>query len=309
MDHIETEYGRLEGVEFHSLYSNGKTDGCKVSVKNTLTTPYGDFVPQYFSEDMGRRTHKPVYFYKNGALKSLPLQERTTVMTGAGEIPAELVTFYESGSIKRVFPLDGKLSGFWSWQNEVSLAEELHLQTPAGEIRAKIIAVRFHESGAVKSVTLWPGQSVSIDTPYGRQTARTGIAFYENGAVRSYEPYRKTVFPTPIGMMTAFDNEPNGIHGDLNSLRFDGNGLVSALSTIDNKVEVTFPGGSRQEFKPGIKNNVCGDERKISVPMKIRFEKGCIIFNDGTPFELDRYKFEVKPHDIKTQMPVYSCAG
>ncbi len=148
MSSIDTLYGTLDGVSFHSQYSNGETDGCKLSKKNTLATPYGDFVPQYETEDMGRRPRKPVRFHKSGA-------------------------------IKRVFPLDGKLSGFWSWKNEFDLAEKTRLRTPAGTVTARIIAVRF----------------------------------YENGALRSFEPLRRIVVPTPVGMMTAFDNEPNGIHG------------------------------------------------------------------------------------------------
>jgi len=309
MTSIDTLYGTLDGVSFHSLYSNGKTDGCKISGKNTLATPYGDFIPQYEAEDMGRRTRKPICFYKSGALKSLPLQQQTAVKTPAGTIPAELITFHENGAVKRVFPLDGKLSGFWSWKNEFALAEETTLRTPAGAITAKIIAVQFYESGAIKSITLWPGQKASIPAPYGEQEFRTGVSFYENGALRSLEPLRRTVVPTPVGMMTAFDNEPNGIHGDINSLQFDPDGLVSALCTIDEEVVVSFPGGNRQVFSPGVKNNVCGDERKISVPMKIRFEKGAVIFNQSAPFELDRFSFEVRKHSLQTDMPAYSCTG
>lgn len=309
MSFTDTLYGRLDGVTFDPLFSNGKTDGCTVSKKNTLAAPFGKLVPQFETEDIGRRAKKPVYFFKSGALKSLPLQQQTRVKTPAGEIPAELITFYESGAIKRIFPLDGKLSGFWSWQNESALAEELMLTTPAGNVSAKILAIQFYESGALKSITLWPGQRASIATPYGEKEFRTGVAFYENGALRSFEPLKKTEIPTFVGMMTAFDNEPNGIHGDLNSLQFDSNGLVSALCTIDNEVAVYSPGGNRQIFKPGIKNNVCGDERKVSVPMKIRFEKGAVIFNGSPPFQLDRYSFEVRKHTLKTGMPKYACTG
>ncbi len=309
MTYIDTLYGRIDGITFESLYSNGNTDGCTVVKKNILTTPFGDLIPQFETEDMGRRAKKPVYFFKNGALKSLPLQQQTRVRTPVGEIPAELVTFYESGAIKRIFPLDGKLSGFWSWKNELALAGESTLSTPAGKVTAKILALRFHESGALKSITLWPGQKAQLETPYGKKEFRTGAAFYENGSLRSFEPLKKTEIPTPIGVMTAFDNEPNGIHGDLNSLQLDHNGLVSALCTIDNEVVVYFPGGNRQTFTPGTKNNVCGDERKISVPMKIRFEKGAVFFNESAPFRFDRYSFEVRKHTQKTVMPAYACAG
>ena len=69
MTTISTLYGDLSGVEFRTLFSNGKMDGCLVTQHNTLTTPYGSLVPQYEAEDMGRRTVKPMYFNKDGSLK------------------------------------------------------------------------------------------------------------------------------------------------------------------------------------------------------------------------------------------------
>ncbi len=309
MSFIDTFYGRISNATFDPLYSNVKSDGCTVVSKNILNTPFGDLIPQYEAEDMGRRSRKPLYFFKSGVLKSMPLQQQTRVRTPAGEIPAELITFYESGAMKRVFPLDGKLSGFWSWQNESALAEESTVETPAGSITAKLLSLQFYENGALKSVTLWPGQHAAIETPYGLKEFRTGVAFYENGGLRSFEPYKKIEIPTPVGMMTAYDNEPNGIHGDSNSLQFDENGLVSALSTIDDEVTILFPSGERQLFKPGVKNNVCGDERKISVPMKIRFEKNAVIFNNSVPFTFDLYSFEIGKHRLKTEEPVYSCSA
>ena len=306
---IDTLFGRLNGATVDPLFSNKKVNGCIVSKKNVFSTPFGELIPQFETEDIGRRERKPVYFYKSGAVKTLPLQHQTKVKTPFGEISAELITFYESGALKRIFPLDGKLSGFWSWQNESMLAEESGLDTPAGYIKAKLLSVQFYEYGELKSLTLWPGQKATISTPYGEKEFRKGAAFYENGMLRSFEPQKKTEIPTPIGTMVAFDNEPNGIHGDLNSLQFDNTGLVSGLSTIDNEVSVYFPGGGRQIFKPGVKNNVCGDERKVTVPLKIRFDKGAVHFNNSTPFRLDLYSFDVRKHTRKTSMPAYTCTG
>lgn len=308
MTFIDTLYGRIDGVTFDPLYSNVKSDGCTVMLKNILKTPFGKMVPQYETEDIGRRARKPLYFFKSGNLKSLPLQQQTIVETPVGKIPVELITFYESGAIKRVFPLDGKLSGFWSWQNESALAEKSTVKTPAGKITAKLLSLQFYENGTLKNVALWPGQHASIATPYGTKEFRTGVAFYENGALRSFEPHKRIDIPTPVGIMTAYDNEPNGIHGDSNSLRFDENGLVSALSTIDNEVTVFFPSGNMQTFRPGTKNNVCGDERKVSVPMKIRFERDAVIFNDSIPFSHALYSFKTVRHTLKTEEPAYACS-
>ena len=63
MSNASTIYGDLSGVEFRTIYSNGKTDGCLVTEANTLTTSYGTLVPQYEAEDMGRRAVKPMDHY------------------------------------------------------------------------------------------------------------------------------------------------------------------------------------------------------------------------------------------------------
>ncbi len=309
MNFVDTRFGRIEGIHYDPLYSNRRTDGCDVTKKTVLSTPYGDLIPQYETEDIGRRARKPVYFFKNRNLKSLPIQQQTVIKTAVGDIPAELVTFYESGHIKRIFPLDGKLSGFWSWKNEMELAEPTTIDTPGGPVTAKLLGIQFYENSSLKSLTLWPNEEAEIETPYGCIAFRKGAAFYENGNLRSIEPLKKTDIPTPVGTITAFDNEPNGIHGDINSLQFDPDGLVSALSTIDNEIAVGFPSGSTQLFKPGSKNNVCGDERKVSVPMKVRFDKNTVIFNEGTPFSIESCSFDIRKHTLNTGMPAYACSA
>ncbi len=310
MTNTSTLYGDLSGVEFRSLFSNGKMDGCLVTQSNTLTTPYGTLVPQYEAEDMGRRTCKPIYFYKDGSLKSIALQSQTILETPVGAVPAELVTFHKNGSIKRVFPLDGKLSGFWGWKNEFALASELTFKSPVGTLSAKVIGFQFYESGALKSITLWPGQTLTVQTPMGEITVRKGLAFYESGAIRSFEPLKKIDIQTPIGIITSYDNEPNGIHGDINSVQLSEDGSIEALSTVDHAVEVSS-GKSGELFHPGVKNNVCGDERKVSVPMKVRFDKRRVMFHDNPKFsfEIEHCRFEVIKMDMTTKEPLYSCAG
>ena len=306
-----TLYGDLSGVEFRSLFSNGKMDGCLVTEPNQLITPYGTIVPQYEAEDMGRRSVKPLYFYKDGSLKSVALQSQTILETPVGALPAELITFHKNGAIKRLFPLDGKLSGFWGWKNEFALATELTINSPVGTLTAKMIGLQFYESGALKSITLWPGQTLTVPTPMGEITVRKGLAFYESGAIKSFEPLTKLAIETPIGTITSYDNEPNGIHGDINSVQLSEAGEIEALSTVDHAVQVSLSGESGKLFHPGVKNNVCGDERKVSVPMKIRFDKRWVMFHDNPQlsFDLERYRFEVKMMDKTTKEPAYSCAG
>lgn len=311
MESITTRYGEIRGIEFRTLFSNSKIDGCLVNMKNVLQTPYGAMIPIYEAEDMGRRTVKPVYFNKDGSLKSISLQNQALLDTPAGKIPAELVIFHKNGKLKRIFPLDGSLSGFWSWKNEYELSEELDLETPVGKIKSRIIGIQFYESGAMKSLTFWPSETVSIETPFGSTTVRKGLAFYETGEIRSFEPAFKTDVPTPLGILSTFDNEPNGIHGDINSVQLSRKGTIDALSTVDHEVEVSIPGKGVKLFKPGVKNNVCGDERKISVPMKIRFTGKTVMFHDNPDysFDLQRCLFTVRRTDRNTGDPLYSCTG
>ncbi|NTV01242.1 MAG: hypothetical protein HGB04_00450 [Chlorobiaceae bacterium] len=310
MASFTTLYGMLDGVEFRTLFSNGKTDGCLVSKENLLETPYGNLVPLYVAEDMGRRTVKPVYFYKSGALKSIALQERTLLTTPVGSVPAELVTFHESGSLKRIFPLDGKLSGFWTAKNEYELAEAITITSPVGELTARFIGLQFFESGALKSVTLWPGEFLDVRTPSGEFRARTGIAFHEDGAIRSIEPAGIVRVDTPIGIMTAYDNEPQGIHGDLNSLQFGPDGSIQALKTTADEILVIDLSGAGHRFSPGLKDNPCGAERKVVVPLKVRFSAGRILFDDHQQsFDLRQCRVKVMPFDRKAADPTYSCAS
>jgi len=310
MTDFKTIYGELRGVEFRTLYSNGKTDGCLVREENILSTPYGDLIPQFEAEDMGRRHLKPFYFYKSGAIKSVPLQTQTLLRTPVGGVPAELVTFYESGALKRLFPLDGKLSGFWTAKNEFALAEELTIESPLGSLRAKFIALQFFESGALKSLTLWPGEFLTLSTPAGQIRVRTGIAFYENGAIRSLEPAGVVKVETPIGELTAYDNDPQGIHGDLNSLQFSPEGGVMALKTVSEEITVIDQLGNPRLFAPWLKDNPCGAQRKVVVPLKVRFSKGRIIFDDRQEsFSMEQCRVEIRAFDRKAGDPAYSCAG
>lgn len=310
MTSFTTAYGILDGVEFRTLFSNGKTDGCLVSMENILKTPYGDLVPQYQAEDMGRRPVKPVYFYKSGALKSVALQEQTTLRTSVGQVPAELVTFHESGSIKRIFPLDGRLSGFWTSKNEYELAATITIDSPAGPLTAKFIGLQFYENGSLKSATLWPGELLSVKAGDREFRVRTGIAFHEDGSLRSIEPAGVVRVETPVGLVTAYDNDPQGIHGDLNSLQFNPDGSILALKTVAEEFVVIDQFGEGHRFAPGMKDNPCGAERKVVVPLKVRFSGGRILFEEHQQsFSLAQCRVRILPFDRKASSPSYSCAS
>ena len=93
--------------------------------QTVIRTKVGDLIPLYDISD-GRQKNRPsVEFFDSGEVYSVYLQERTNIKTPVGEIPAEFVTFYKSGAVKRVFPLYGQLSGFWTEDQEYELATEI----------------------------------------------------------------------------------------------------------------------------------------------------------------------------------------
>lgn len=310
MAELVTNFGVLQGVDIRSYYSNKKQDGALALESNEIQTPYGALVPQYEAEDMGRRQVKPIYYYKSGEIKSLPLQTQTSLKTSIGEIPAELVTFYQSGAIKRIFPLDGKLSGYWTWEEEQKLAEPVALQTPIGIIEAKFIGIQFYESGAIKSFTLWPKEIITVQTPAGEMNVRTGMSFYESGAVRSFEPAEPVSIETPIGDMLAYDSNPLGIHGDINSVQFTEEGKICALNTIDNEIKIIDKQNNRYLYKPLLKDALCGHKKKEPVPLRIQFTGSEIMFHgsENHKFSLSQCQFELTQKALPVEPITESCS-
>ncbi|ACF13351.1 conserved hypothetical protein [Chloroherpeton thalassium ATCC 35110] len=315
MEKVITNFGELTGTDFRTYFSNGKVDGALMKEANTLKTAYGEFVPQYEAEDMGRRAVKPVYFYKNGNLKSLPLQEQSVVKTSVGDMPAELITFYKSGAIKRLFPLDGKLSGFWSWKNEFQMAKAIDINTPLGHISAKVISAFFYESGALKSLTFWPGEVINLNTTFGETAVRIGVSFYEDGRLRSFEPAKAIDVETPIGALAAYDSKPLGVHGDINSLEIGEKGQLLSISTVTDEIKVIDKNNNRYIYKPLLKDALCGKEgSKETLPLKMKFDGDCVVFHHDPKhtFCLPDCQFEIHRNQLDAKSaaePAESCSA
>lgn len=296
MDTLTTLHGPLTGVSFADTYDNGNPRFVVVTRPNTMQTTAGALVPQYLDDELRRPRVEALAFHPTGQVRSVPLQERAEVRTPLGSMLAELVTFWPSGAVGRVFPLNGKLSGHWAWQDEAKLMEPLELPTPAGPLRAKFIAIAFHESGALRSLTMWPDEAVELDTPVGRLAARIGVAFYESGALRSLEPSSPLEVHTPIGTLRAYHNDPEGINGDVNSLQFTEDGRLAELSTVGDVITVTCPDGSRQQFRPVTRVNPCDGEETELTPLQVSFGTESVTIGgpDGRRFSLTRCSFQVE---------------
>lgn len=257
-------FSAIKSIPYHDI--NGLLESVQPLEAIKLETKVGFLTPIYEVEDHGRQKLSPVKFSSKGLIKTINLQTATKVETSIGEISAEMITFYPEGQIRRLFPLNGKLSGYWSENDEHKLAETIEIQTPLGIIKAKPIYFHFYETGELKSVTFWPKERIVIETHIGPINIKTGISFYKSGKLHSLEPAEQTIIDTPIGRIKAFDPDPIGINGEKNSLSFYEDGTLERISSIATKVEV-----NDTEFSPSEVPSLCDEEIMMLLPLKIEF--------------------------------------
>ncbi len=309
MEERKTKYGIIRGIITFENYASGALKECMLNAKSSIRLPCANLVPSYEREE-ARKKHIPsLTFYESGNLSNIALQKQTEISTPIGKIPAEFITFYESGKIKRVFPQNGKLSGYWSEKNEYDLAPIIRLKLPCGQINTKIIGILFYESGAVKSVTLWPADFIMVHTPCGELPLRIGIAFYESGAIRSVEPRRSVIVGTPIGELSAFDTEAIGIHADINSLAFDEEGGIASLTTSVNTVTVRADCGKEVVYHPGTVMSHFAEDMMSITPLKISFTKETVCFNNSAAdtYPITGHEFFIGKFDINKEKMCNEC--
>ena len=259
MDTLDTRYGSLSADGPVERHPDGGLRAAFLVAPFALDTTAGRLTPQHSSDDSRRMFKPPLTFHPNGQVRSVPLETRTVVHTPVGPLPAELITFHENGAIARVFPLNGKLSGYWTEADEGGLAEPLRIATPIGTLAAKFVAVAFDPAGRLRSLTLWPGEEIVVRAPCGNVPVRLGLSFHAGGTVCSLEPARPLEVSTPVGSIWAYDPDAVGISGDDNSLVFDGDGQVVRVATVRSSVLAQLPDGSRQELSPLVRDSICGD--------------------------------------------------
>lgn len=306
----KTQYGLLKGIYRLTRYPDGALKECTLVEPNTIETPFGVLMPQYEDDGLRRKFTHSLVFHPNGTLKSISLQEQTTFETAQGKMPAELVTFYDNGAIHRVFPLNGKLSGYWGEKKEYELEPVLHFEMNRLQFDKKIIGISFYTSGAVHSFTFWGQDFVKVELPLGVVDARIGLSFYESGAVRSLEPRLPTPVQSPVGEIVAYDMEAIGVNGDLNSLGLHEDGSLAAVTTHTNVVTVQKPDGGVETYAPTLHMSHYEDEVMRVDPLRIRFEDGMAIFPQGAfaladcGFTVDRFD----PRDVKVSNDCEGCS-
>lgn len=286
---------QLQGITSCTVYPNGQIEDCRLNQKNVISTLYGDLIPHCSSPGIRDKELKSVSFYESGAVRSIALEVQTDILTPLGAFPAELLTFYENGTLDSIFPLNGQIGFGWSEKEEKALAQTVTFDFPFGSFAAKPIGLRFYASGSLRSLILWPGEVINLCTPIGEIPVRIGFKLYENGALESVEPAFPAAVSTPIGSVSAFDVTALGIDADFNSLCFDKEGNLVHLVTSGDIVVKNRTAGERVMFssrtKPGMTDDV-----PVKVPIHISFQNTAVIIDDGVKiknFEISDYDFLV----------------
>jgi hypothetical protein len=286
----------------------------------SLKTSVGTLIPRYTLDDQSRKKEAPVVFYSDGAIRSLPLEDRTPIETNAGVIPAELITFYPSGELKRLFPLNGKITGYWTETDEYKLAEPFSIDTEAGKIKAKPIYLEFYESGELSAICFWPQERLEIQSPIGKVKIKTGISFYEDGSIKGFEPSGTLLVPSPIGPVQVSNPEAEGMDTSEFSLQFDREGNVCKLSTVKSQFEVqpeTMSAAMQnlfesQVFKPRVIRSYCSDSMNSVLPLTLEFTEEDIVFSLGYKALMSvpaATRFIVSEFKLPEKTAFTSCSG
>jgi hypothetical protein len=167
----------------------------------------------------------------------------------------------------------------------------LQVDLPFGSFNGKVINIIFYETGEFKSFTLWPDDSIILNTPAGKIQTRIGFCLYPDGKVKSVEPYFTVNVDTPIGIVPIFDPDALGIDGESNSFVFSEDGSVESVVTSMAQVMVTCYGGEKIIHAPSFKNSNYFDDKRAVVPMKISFSQEWVYFGHRRCEETDaKYK-------------------
>lgn len=298
---VHTAYGDIPISGMVERFPDGSVMSCTPDGEVVFDTSLGPLAAQCTTDDLRRRTVQSLSFHPTGALRALPLEHPTRIATPAGPMDVELVTFHPDGSLCRAFPLNGKLSGYWTQEDEGRLARPVELATPMGPVSARLIGACFAPGGQLLSLTLWPGETLDVPTPAGVIRARVGVSFRADGSLRSLEPAKPQTVPTPAGPVQAYDLDAVGISGDRNSLGFAPDGSVARVSTSLTRVLARGPQEREQDFTPQSRESLCGDSEREPVPMRLEFlgSVARIRTSDAAPWtelDLTRWSLRTEPY-------------
>ena len=283
----------FNGICDTTYYKSGAVNSIRLCQENMIITHAGQLIP-YYGEDSPRRKYKAsVAFFEDGALRSVSLNAQQEVNTPIGEMPAELVTFYNTGELKRLFPLDGKISGFWSEEDERGLNIPFNFEFDFTAFSAMLSGLCFYKSGNIRSITLFPNETIKISHPLiGSLDVKQGFSLYESGKLQSFEPAAPVKIQTPIGIISAFDPNANGINADMNSICVDEHGNFTSLVCPSDRIHVFRKSDSASFiFKPEIIYAADEPAELLALTLKFDYENYTVTIIDGNgqpnTFEFD----------------------
>lgn len=289
----------MKGISSYLEDEEGNLIECRLQEYNTIPTLYGNLVPQYKSLDERRKDTRAISLYRSGKLRSISLEEQTRIQTKLGVFAAELLTFFEDGTIDSLFPLNGQISFGWSEEEEKKLAETYEFHFSFGDFRAKVIGLRFYPDGNLRSMILWPGEIVSLVTSAGRIPVRIGFKCYENGCLESVEPAEAVRIKTPIGEVKAYDSTACGVDADKNSLRFNQDGNLLSVTTAGYIIIKNKTTGIRTKIisktRPGLT-----EEDVYLTPIVLRFGSDIVSISSDSgekSYSISGHIFEVMYQD------------
>ena len=206
---------------------------------NEIKTRYGTFIPYSGEAELRKKNKEPVTYHENGEIASIYFEEIRKVNTPLGEIDAEYLTFYPDGTLKRLFPSYGQISGYWTEEDEYSIAPEAEIALCGRTFRVHPLCIAFYPSGKVKSFTIWNRDTVTVDTKYGEVETNFGFDLRENGKLKSVEPVFGTKLETEKGVIYPFDTDNYRLSAENNSLVFDEKGDIVSVKTLRTGLKVS----------------------------------------------------------------------
>ena len=206
---------------------------------NEIKTRYGTFIPYSGEAELRKKNKEPVMYHENGEIASIYFEEIRKVNTPLGEIDAEYLTFYPDGTLKRLFPSYGQISGYWTEEDEYSIAPEAEIALCGRTFRVHPLCIAFYPSGKVKSFTIWNRDTVTVDTKYGEVETNFGFDLREDGKLKSIEPVFGTKLETEKGVIYPFDTDNYRLSAENNSLVFDEKGDIVSVKTLRTGLKVS----------------------------------------------------------------------
>lgn len=271
---IITKYGTLYDCYNIGRHKNGQVAECICQKKSPLSVNGTIYFP-YYRENERRKLSPSVKLYSDGSIKALYLEEQVAIKSPLGNFPAELITFYPDGSLSRIFPLNGRISGYWSEDSEIKLIEKMPFSFFGSEFSARPMCFHFYEGGKLKSLTLQSNERILLNTPAGRLKIKCGFSLYEDGSLRSTEPAAAQKISTAIGEITVFDPDSVNVSADDGSLIFTETGRIASLKTT-SAIAVTDTHGHSFEITPIKTVHPLNENALLILPLLLKFTDGCI---------------------------------